>query len=83
MNESFTSAAFPIRDDLAAAQARAWTQIARPGTWWDSAARVAIVAETRQASRCALCRRRKDALSPVATEGIHRSRVNCPQLRSK
>ena len=32
----------PIREDLAAAHARAWELIARPGTWWDGAARVAI-----------------------------------------
>jgi len=47
---------YPIRDDLAAAHARAWARIARPGTWWDGAARVAIAAEARHAIGCALCR---------------------------
>jgi hypothetical protein len=74
------STAFPIRDDLAAAHARAWTHIARPGTWWDGAARVAIVAETRQASLCALCRRREEALSAFAIEGIHDSLGQLPEI---
>ena len=60
-----------IRGDLAAAHARAWERIGRPGTWWDGAARVAIAAETRYAFSCTLCRRRKEALSPAAVEGTH------------
>src|SRR6266446_7298995 len=78
--ERLASAAFPIRDDLAAAHARAWTHIARPGTWWDGAARVAIVAETRQASLCTLCRRRKGALSSFAIEGTHDSLGQLPEI---
>jgi len=74
------STAFPIRDDLAAAHARAWTHIARPGTWWDGAARVAIVSETRQASLCTLCRRRKGALSSFAIEGTHDSLGQLPEI---
>jgi len=70
----------PIRDDLAAAQARAWEHIARPGTWWDGAARVAIAAETRQASGCALCRERKAALSPSAVVGRHDSLGRLPEI---
>jgi hypothetical protein len=60
------SSRLPIRDDLAEAYARAWERIARPGTWWDGAARAAIAAETRQAPLCALCRPRKETLSPLA-----------------
>jgi len=71
---------FPIRDDLAAAHARTWTRLARPGTWWDGAARVAIVAETRQASLCALCRRRKEALSSFAIKGTHDSLGQLPEI---
>ena len=76
----FASAAFHVRDDLAAAQARAWTHLARPGAWWDGAGRVAIVAETRQASLCTLCRRRKGALSPFAIEGSHDSLGRLPEI---
>jgi len=71
MTGPYASTPFPIRDDLSAAHARAWARIARPGPWWDGAARVAIAAETRNATLCRLCRRRKEALSPLSIEGAH------------
>jgi hypothetical protein len=71
MSEFYASAPIAVRDDLAAAHSRAWAQVGRPGTWWDAAQRVAIAAETRYAPSCALCRRRKEALSPAAIEGKH------------
>jgi hypothetical protein len=77
--ELYSESPAPIRADLAAAHARAWARIARPGTWWDGPARVAIAAETRQAPLCALCRRRKDALSPLAVEGAHDSLGQLPE----
>src|SRR5271166_5503354 len=80
MTEIYASTPFPIRDDLTAAHARAWARIARPGTWWDGAARVAIAAETRLAPSCALCRRRKEALSPLAIEGTHDSHSQLPEI---
>jgi len=63
----------PVRDDLAAAQARAWARIARPGTWWSGAERVAIAAESRHAAGCRWCRERKLGLSPDAVAGTHDS----------
>ncbi len=60
-----------IRDDLSAAHRRAWERVARPGTWWSGAERVAIAAATRQAPSCALCRARLAALSPTSIEGRH------------
>jgi hypothetical protein len=80
MTAPHASAPYPIRDDLSAAHARAWARIARPGTWWDGAARVAIAAEARQAVLCALCRRRKEALSPLAIEGTHDSLGQLPEI---
>jgi hypothetical protein len=71
MSEFYAAAPIPIRDDLAAAHARAWERIGRAGTWWRGETRVAIAAETRHAPSCALCRRRKEALSPAAIEGKH------------
>lgn len=71
MNDLYASAPIPIRDDLAAAHTRAWERLGRPGTWWDGAQRIAIAAETRHAPSCALCRRRKEALSPATVEGRH------------
>jgi hypothetical protein len=73
------STPYLIRDDLRAAQARAWAHIARPGTWWDGAERVAILAETRHALGCALCRRRKEALASTAVEGSHDSLGQLPE----
>jgi hypothetical protein len=72
-------AALAIREDLTAAQARAWARIGRPGTWWDGAARVAIAAEARHALSCALCRRRKAALSPATIAGAHDSLGALPE----
>lgn len=73
MSGGCDASSIPIRADLAAAQARAWERIARPGAWLDGAWRVAIAAETRQAPACGLCRRRKAALSPASVYGAHDS----------
>jgi len=80
MSGLYASSSVAIRDDLAKAHARAWERIGRPGTWWDGAARVAIAAETRHASSCRLCRRRKEALSPAAIEGTHDSLGALPEI---
>jgi hypothetical protein len=80
MSEFYASAPVAIREDLAGAHARAWARIGRPGTWWDGAQRVAIAAETRHALSCALCRRRKEALSPAAIEGKHNTLGVLPEV---
>ena len=80
MSDFYASAPIAIREDLAAAHARAWQRIARPGTWWDGAQRVAIAAEARHAPSCALCRRRKEALSPAAVAGTHDSLGALPEI---
>jgi len=61
----------PIRRDLAEAYQRAWDHISRPGTWLTGAERVAVALETRNARSCALCRARKEALSPFSVDGEH------------
>jgi hypothetical protein len=71
MADVYQGAPLRVRDDLAAAHQRAWERLARPGTWWSGAERVAIAAETRHAPACALCQRRKAALSPEAVAGEH------------
>jgi hypothetical protein len=60
-----------IRPDLVAAYRGAWRHIAAPGSWLSGPERVAVADETRRASRCALCRERKGALSPNAVQGDH------------
>ena len=61
----------PIRPELMKALEAAWLTLAMPGTWWSGAERIAIAAEARHAEACALCRRRKEALSPYSIEGRH------------
>ncbi len=70
---SYESAPVSVRDDLVQAHEQVWTKLAEPGTWWTSAERIAIAAETRNARQCALCRERKAALSPMAVQGQHDS----------
>jgi hypothetical protein len=62
---------WPLRDEVTAAQRRAWERLGRPGTWLTGAERIAVAAEARNASGCALCRERKEALSPRAVAGSH------------
>ena len=45
--------------------------MARPGSWWTGAERIAIGAASRAARGCALCSERKAALSPNAVSGAH------------
>ena len=71
MSISYTNAPVEVRDDIVAAHGRAWNRIARPGAWFDGKTRVAIAAETRQASKCTFCSRRKEALSPYSIDGRH------------
>jgi hypothetical protein len=61
----------PVREPLARECARAWERLALPGTWWSGAERLALSSESRRARRCALCRARKQALSPYAVDGTH------------
>ena len=68
---SYSNAPVPVRDDIVAAHERAWNRIARAGAWFDGKTRLAIAAETRQAANCALCARRKEALSPYDIAGRH------------
>ena len=68
---TYSSAAIAVRADIVEAHNVAWGRIARAGTWFDGVTRVAIAAETRQAPSCALCGRRKEALSPYAIAGQH------------
>lgn len=68
---SYADAPTPVRADIGAAHRRFWQALARPGSWWTGAERVAIAQESRQAVDCALCRARKAALSPHVVPGTH------------
>jgi alkylhydroperoxidase family enzyme len=71
MSFGYEASPDPIRSDLADAHRRVWEHIAAPGTWLTGAERVAVADETRRARGCALCRERKEALSPFSVEGEH------------
>ena len=68
---NYQGLSWPLRDEVTAAQRRAWERLGRPGTWLTGAERIAVAAEARNASGCALCRERKEALSPQAFAGSH------------
>ncbi len=68
-----SAAGVPVRDDLTETHAGFLEHLRAPGSWWTGPERVAIAAESRHALTCALCRERKDALSPSAVRGEHDS----------
>jgi hypothetical protein len=75
---SYGDACVPIRADLPAAHQERFEALARPGSWWSGAERVAIAEEVRNAAACTLCRERKQALSPEAVDGEHDSPGTLP-----
>ena len=76
---SYERSTVPVRSDLERAHRHVWRHIATPGTWLDGVQRVAVAAEARRARRCALCRRRKEALSPYTIAGDHEALEDLPE----
>jgi hypothetical protein len=76
---TYTHAPVALRADIIDAHDVAWARISRPGAWLDGATRVAVAAETRHAATCALCSRRKAALSPYGIDGQHDSLGDLPE----
>lgn len=67
----YSQSPYPIRPDIRKAHQTYWQRLAQPGSWWTGAQRVAIAAESRQASHCTFCKERKQALSPYQFPGTH------------
>lgn len=67
----YGSSLYPVRKDLIDAQRTAWRRLAEPGAFLDGVRRIAVAREVRNAASCALCQRRKEALSPFAVHGEH------------
>lgn len=65
-----------IRPDIAIAHRAYWQKLAKPGSWFSSAQRIAIAAASREASDCGFCVARKSALSPYKFPGEHVSSVD-------
>ena len=78
MELDYSAAELPIRHDLRESQRLLMEHLRSPGTWWSGAERLAIAAEARQAEGCALCRERKEALSPFSVQGEHDSGGGLP-----
>ena len=76
----YSSSPYPVRGDIAAAHRAYWRTLARPGSWWTGAERVAIAAESRNASRCGLCAARKAALTPAAVADEHAGSNELPDV---
>jgi hypothetical protein len=70
---SFAGADLPIRSNLLEAHERAWSAIAKAGTWLTGERRVAVAAEIRHGLKCGHCARIKQALSPNGVKGEHES----------
>lgn len=79
-SSSYDYRTLPIRKDLSEAIERAWVHLAEPGTWWTGEQRMRMVAETRNAAHCELCKRRKAALSPYTVSGTHDSPGELPDV---
>lgn len=79
MSADLATTSLPIRDDLRAALLRAWDELGHAGAWLDGEQRLAVAAEARQARNCALCRARKEALSPYAVSGEHEHLGRLPE----
>ncbi len=67
----YSQAAVAVRADLGETHSRYWHRLARAGSWWSGAERIAIANETRQATECSLCARRRESLSPYTIDGEH------------
>lgn len=76
---NYDDAPFAVRADLAGAHRDAWERLSSPGTWLSAETRVAIIAEVRNVANCALCKARKDALSPYSVDGTHDSLGELPE----
>lgn len=69
----YSAAHAEIRQDLRVAHRMLLEYLRRPGNWFTGAQRLAVAAESRLALECALCRERKQAVSPEHARGRHQS----------
>jgi hypothetical protein len=67
----FESAPVTLRPEIVPAVGAALAQLGKKGDWLDGERRLAVAREARNAWDCAICRERRDALSPYAVEGEH------------
>ena len=80
MSFNYQDIDYPVREDLCRAYRAAWDRLARPGSWWTGAERIAIAAESRNALECPLCRQRKDPILTYPVEGEHHHLAQLPYI---
>jgi len=61
----------PLSEQLKTAHSDALDNIARPGPFWTSEERIAMVQAARAALDCPLCNQRADSPNPTAVSGVH------------
>ena len=76
----YVASGMSIRSDLSDSFNVYWRQLAAAGTWFSAIERVAIAAESRAAFDCALCVRRKTALSANSISGSHTAATDLPTV---
>ena len=59
------------RSDIQSANDSFMSFLSQPGYWWTAAEKIAIAEESRLANRCALCQKKKAALSRGQILGQH------------
>ena len=69
----YSASKYPVPARYADGHNRYWRRLGAPGAWLTGAQRVAVAAETRNATQCELCEQRKAALSPYQVPGHHES----------
>ncbi len=79
MSFDYQTSPYPIPDYKADAHRACWAYLARPGSWWTGAERIAIAQASRDAMTCPLCAERKAALSPEAVNGVHAGASDLPE----
>ena len=77
---SYDNSPYPVRADIGEAHREYWQRLAKPGSWWTGAERVAIAAEARAARDCQFCRDRKNALSPYTDAYDHSAVTELPEM---
>ena len=65
----FDTLPFAVRSDLGEAYRWFWERLRSPGQWWTGAERIAIAEESRLATACSTCQRRKQSLSAYGDHG--------------
>ncbi|MEM8766564.1 MAG: alkylhydroperoxidase-related (seleno)protein [Pseudomonadota bacterium] len=79
MSFAYADSPYSIPDYKIAAHRACWDYLARPGSWWSGAERIAIAQASRDAIDCPLCAERKAALSPESVNGVHAGESDLPE----